>query len=512
MTRISTCRPAVFSVFSVFSILLALGASLGQAAEMRDVVGATHAAGKYSFTEEDFLNEGADRLLELGTRVIKIWFQLDSSRPYPFHSDWGTPATNLAELARKPYYLELFAKPFTTFILVIPHSATFTDGMTPEEVDSERESMYRLTRYLLETYAGSGKTFVIQNWEGDHLFRQGLNGAEPDPVRIQGMRDWWNAKQDGVDQARREVGMRDVVVAHAAEVNHLADSLDGKVTATNSVVPFTHADLYSYSSWDLRFDRRRLIDALEYLKSMAPDSELYGEDNIYIGEFGAVKDQVGEGVNLHNLIRGLTDAAIGWGVRYAVFWQVFCNEVIHPYKGRPKSSDLRGFWLVRPDGSLAPTWRDLQRRMTLSRRLARLRIATGQYFGAEEDGDAAVVADRWKPMPFTQFALIDLNGEPLRNGDPVAFQAHNGFYLTAEEGGAGAVFARADGAGKTGIFRIWKVGSSAGSTGTIRRDNDIALQASSGRYLTAEPGSGRITATRSLIGPAETFRLLLLKE
>jgi hypothetical protein len=497
MARIAVRFAAVFMVLAL--------ASVGHAAEMRDVVGATHAAGKYSFSEEDFLNEGADRLLELGTRVIKVWFQLDAARPYPFHSEWGTPATDLAELARKPYYRELFAKPFTTYILVVPHSVTFTDGMTPEEVEIERERMYKLAHYLLEQYARSGKTFVIQNWEGDHLFRQGLNGAEPDPVRIQGMRDWWNARQDGVDQARREVGMRGVVVAHAAEVNHLADSIDGKVTATNAVVPFTHADLYSYSSWDLRFDRRRLVDALEYLKAMAPDSELYGEDNIYLGEFGAVRDQVGAGVNLGDLIRGLTDAAVGWGVRYAVFWQLYCNEAIHPYKGRPQSSDLRGFWLVRPDGVLSSPWRDLRRRMILSRRMTRLRIATGQLFGTDED-DASVVADLWRPLPTTRFALVDLDGEPLRSGDTVAIQARDGFYLNVQE--KGGVFASAAESGKTGVFRIWKTKG----TGTIRRDDDIALQASSGRYLTAEPGSGRITAAGSLIGPAETFRLLLLPD
>lgn len=497
MTGISARR------FAVVAVVLALAASFGQAAEMRDVVGATHAAGKYSFTEEDYLNEGADRLLELGTRVIKVWFQLDADRPYPFHSDWGPAAADLAELARKPYYRELFAKPFTTFILVVPHAVTFTDGMTPEEVETEREGIYRLARYLLEQYAGSGKTFVIQNWEGDHLFRQGLDGAEPDPVRIQGMRDWWNARQDGVDQARREVGMRGVVVAHAAEVNHLADSMDGKVTATNAVVPFTHADLYSYSSWDLRFDRRRLVDALDYLKAMAPDSELYGEDNIYLGEFGAVADQVGAGVNLRDLIQGLTDAAVGWGVRYAVFWQLYCNEAIHPYEGRPRSSDLRGFWLVRPDGSLAPTWRDLRRRMTLARRLARLRIATGQLLGA---GEGSVVADVWRPVPFTRFAIVDLNGGPLRSGDPVAIQAHDGFYLTVQADGG--VSASVGSAGKTGVFRIWK----ARGSGAIDRDEDIAVQAPSGRYLTAEPGSGRITAAGWLIGPAETFRLLPLPE
>lgn len=488
-------------IFRLSACVLLL-ASAGQAAEMRDVVGAAHAAGRYSFTEEDFLNEGADRLLELGTRVIKVWFQLDAARPYPFHSEWGEPASDLAELARKPYYRELFAKPFTTFLLVVPHSVMFTDGMTPEEVESEREAVYRLARYLLDAYAGSGKTFVIQNWEGDHLFRQGLGGSEPDPVRIQGMRDWWNARQEGVDQARREVGMHGVVVAHAAEVNHLAASLDGKVTATNAVVPFTHADLYSYSSWDVGFDRRRLVEALEYLKTMAPDSELFGEDNVYVGELGAVADQVGPDVDLGNLIRGLTDAAVGWGVRYAVFWQVYCNEAIHPYEGRPRNSDLRGFWLVRPDGSLAPTWRDLRRRMNLSRRMTRLRIATGQFLGT---GDDSVIADVWRPLPVTRFAVVDLNGGSLRSGDLVAIQNREGFYLTAGEDG---VSASADKTGRTGIFRIWK----ARGRGRISGDDEIALQASSGRYLSAEPGSGRITASGWLIGPAETFRLLLLPD
>lgn len=494
-------------------LLLSLPVPAG-AAEVRDILGSAHAGGKYNFSEDvDYLNEGADRLLELGTRVIKVWLQPDAERVYPFNSDWEPATTDIVELARRPYYRELFAKPFTTFFLVVPPvtvASQFLDGMTHEEVEAEREHVYRLALHLLTEYAGSGKTFVIQNWEGDHLLRQGLGSpdVEPDPVRLNGMRDWWNARQDGVEQARREAGDRDVTVAHAVEVNLLVRSLEGEVTATNAVVPFTRADLYSYSSWDLGFDRRRLTLALDYLKSMAPDSVLYGEDNVYLGEFGVVRDQVGPGVSLRNVIQGLTDAALGWGVRWAVFWQLFCNEAAHEYEGRPRNSDLRGFWLVRPDGSRAPSWRDFQRRMPLSRRMARLRISTGQYVGAEDGGDDAVAADRWRPGPFTQFAIHDLNGEPLRNGDPVTLQAHNGLYLTAEDGGGGAVYARAVEAGEDEVFRIWKVGAS----GTIHRGQEVAFQSRSGQYLVAEPGSLEVTATRWTIGPSETFRLLLVRE
>ncbi|MFL6290714.1 MAG: fascin domain-containing protein [Thermoanaerobaculia bacterium] len=498
--------------FAAVLLILLLAVPL-QAAEMRDVLGSAHVGGRYSFTDQDFLNEGADRLLELGTRVIKVWFQLDASRAYPFNSNWGEPAADLAELARKPYYRRLFDKPFSTYILVISSfsplgTSQWLDGMTPEEIDGEREHVYKLARHLLITYAGSGKTFVLQNWEGDHLLRQGLDGADPDPVRIQGMIDWWNARQDGVEQARREVGLNGVMVVHAAEVNLLAQAMEGKVTATNDVVPFTRADLYSYSSWDVGFDRRRLTQALDYLESKAPDSELFGERNIYLGEFGAVKDQVGEGVNLRKLIQGLADAALGWGVRWAVFWQLYCNEPKHEYAGRPQISDMRGFWLIRPDGSQAASWRHFQRRMPLVRHMARFSIATGQFLGAEDEDEQAVDADRWRPGPFTRFALYDLNGGPLRHGDKVTLQAHSGLYLTAIDGGGGPVLARSVEAGEDEVFQVWKVGGS----GTIRGGDPIAFQTRSGLYLVAEPGTLKVTATRPAIGPAETFRLLLVPD
>ena len=60
-------------------LLLALAIALAQApvpiaaVELRDVLGVSHAAGQYNFTGEDYLNEGADRILELGSRVIKVF-------------------------------------------------------------------------------------------------------------------------------------------------------------------------------------------------------------------------------------------------------------------------------------------------------------------------------------------------------------------------------------------------------------------------------------------------------
>ena len=63
------------------------------------------------------------------------------------------------------------------------------------------------------------------------------------------------ASDDGVVRFQpTEIGRGPLDSSLKAEVNFLAAALDGKVTATNNVLPFTQCDLYSYSSWDIGFD------------------------------------------------------------------------------------------------------------------------------------------------------------------------------------------------------------------------------------------------------------------
>ncbi len=407
------------------------------AQSVRDVLGAAHAGGLYNFTAEDYLDEGADRLLGFGTRVIKVWLTSDVATLYPFNSDWLPAAANVVELAQKPYFQSLFGKPFTTYLLVVkPVTGTpdFLAGMSAAAVAAESGQMHDLASYLLTTYAGTGKTFVLQNWEGDHLLRTGLTAdQDPTPTNVQGMIDWWNARQDGVERARAEVGEHGVRVAHAAEVNELADAIVGKVTAVNDIVPYTHADLYSYSSWDVEFDPVLLTHALDYLQSKAPPSALYGSRNIYLGEFGASKDQLPDGADRREVVDELTEAALAWGVRYATYWQVYDNEAyvtIDPLKQRPTAAQLRGFWLVRPDGVRVPFWSDMQRRMAGAQWQLALRAGSGQYLSAPHDAAGAVRASAWSLGPWETLNLVEPDGQlPLRTGAQVSLQAHGGRYL-----------------------------------------------------------------------------------
>ncbi len=494
------------------AVLALPAASLAEGTEARDVLALAHAAGKYNFTDDDFLNEGADRILELGGRVIKIFFvPRNLQTNYAFNSDWTPAVEDVVDLAQRSYVQELFAKPFSTFILVltpVTYSPQFLDGLTREEAEAERGQMYRLAKHLLTTYAGTGKTFILQNWEGDHMLRQGLAAdAEPDAVRVQGMIDWWNARQDGVRKARQDVGESGVTVLHAAEVNFLQRAMEGKVTATNDVIPFTRCDLYSYSSWDVGFTPEGLIRALDHLEAKAPDNKRFGRRNLYLGEYGVGRDSgVSDGERMER-IRRLMEAALGWGVRYAVYWQVYCNEAVQTYTGRPRNRDLRGFWLIRPDGERAPMWETLEAQLPASFYRAAFSSFSNQYFSVAKDEDRAVSAARWTRGGFWEtFTLKDWNGGALLDGDVVTLQAHDGLYLSVDSGIGGRVYARSSESGRPERLILHRIGGS----GPIRSGDSVAFEsARSHRYLAAEVGGrGSLRALRMAPGPAETFRFL----
>jgi len=321
-----------------------------------EVVGVTHVAGKYHLTDEDFLNEGGDSLHELGCGVIKVWLT-DLKNKYPFNSTWPEMKT-LTEMAASPYFKKLFDKPFQTFILETFRPSRKDDywlaGMTPQDVETEAAEIAGLTSHLIATYADSGKTFVLQNWEGDWALRGGAPGNDPKPAAIKGMIDWLNARQAGVERARKAAGDGNVKVLHAAEVNHVARAMKSEgVTVTNDVLPHTKCDLYSYSAWDVpTHEPEKFKAALDYLASKAP-----GENNVYVGEYGAPENVVGGPEEQDRRVRSATETAMSWGAKYVVYWQLYCNELadgVTKLSDPPRRKELRGFWLIRPDGTRPP--------------------------------------------------------------------------------------------------------------------------------------------------------------
>ncbi|MHB1457708.1 MAG: hypothetical protein ACYC0V_12435 [Armatimonadota bacterium] len=326
---------------------------------IRDILGSCHFFGNYSLRGTDLLNDGADNLLELGSRAIKVAFRGDAMQGYySVNSEWPV-VDNMVDLAKTPYFKNLFSKPFSVIALMAYSPGKeifyFLKGMTAADIEWEYRMVYDLTVYLLTEYKGSGKTFIYTNWEGDWTLTPPMTpttpipSKKPDAVGIKGMIDWLNTRQNAVDQARKDVGMDGVIVAHAAEVNLIDRAMKGESTATNEVVPYTHCDLYSYSAWDtLCGDKERFVPALDYLALKAPDSELYGHKNVYIGEFGAPISDYGIDGQLE-ITQYAVESALDWGVQYAFYWVVYDEN----------------YGLFLPDGSKTPACKYIEGKLNV---------------------------------------------------------------------------------------------------------------------------------------------------
>jgi len=348
-----------------------------------EVVGSTHVSGTYHFTDEDFLNEGAKKLASIGTDVIKLWFHR-MNEAYPYNSDWKDEYESMVGVARTQYVREVFDRSFSTYVL-LAHSyhggpwTTFQDGLTTSDIEDLENRFEALTRHLLETYDGTGKTFVLQNWEGDNLAQSG-DESEPLPDDIaENFRQWLSARQTGVERARDAVES-DVKVLHAAEVNYVLDAKNsGTARVINEVIPETNVDLVSYSAWEMgdqlagegwapghngekQFDEAETIvtETLDYIDAQAPDPNDYvvgsltdRQSNVYLGEFGSPFQQQGKETAM-KIIRSVLEHSLNWGVRWVLYWELYCNE--KTVEGEvTDNDDVRGFYLVRPDGTPAPS-------------------------------------------------------------------------------------------------------------------------------------------------------------
>ncbi len=331
-----------------------------------DTIGCTHVRGRYYLTQKDFLNEGADQLLEMGTRVIKVWLHNASETPavmYPYNSDWPE-FSSLVQCAQHHYWKELFNKPFTTYIIqvmaITDHEDDYywLDGFEDNQLEEIEQQMYELAKHLLTQYRDTGKTFIFSNHETDwHLKKANKFDVETPVHVLDNTVKWFTARQEGVNRAREEFGMNGVRVFHSAEVVNVVKSMkEGQLNVVNYVLPKVKLDLISYSAWDSTVigglhEKEEIGQALDYIAKNAIDSEYFGNKNVFIGEYGVPEQEWGQEA-LMTVTKNVVEEGLEWGCPYIVHWQLYCNE---PKEGVEIPSweldDFRGFWLIRPDGS-----------------------------------------------------------------------------------------------------------------------------------------------------------------
>jgi len=339
-------------------------------ADIKYRMGATHTDGQYCLTKEPFIIEGAKKLNELGYGCLKLWFGKSDGNEggYNFNSDWKlTKDISLRDLAQHPYYKEVFGLPFKTFALNINQGyAGASREEQTETLDTIEKEFYELTKYFLREYRNRDVTFILEMWEGDWQLRGGTGegsqwkkGVTPPDIsfRVKNMIDWLNARQKGVSRARSEMGRTTCKVFNAAEVNKVYDGMDGIPSMTTSILPKVKLDMVSWSSYDGKSnDGVKMYRGIDFIRQkFVPTEYMNGKKVVFIGE-------IGEAENMNNQsresIRNFWDVMIGvylaQNIPYTFIWELYCNE---PKVGprtqiKNKTADeLRGFWLIKPDGS-----------------------------------------------------------------------------------------------------------------------------------------------------------------
>ncbi len=319
------------------------------------VIGTQTFGVKYGFTKDTSLVETAKAIHAMGSNVLKISMEKDYRKQYPGLSEDARIRTLVDLALLEPSYRAVLRMPFSHILLwTYPFDVGWwADGLSDDERAKTYRQHYDLAAYLLRTFSGSGKTFYLGHWEGDWHLHPGYDPSkDPSETMIHGMADWLNARQKAIEDAKRDIPHRGVEVYGYTEVNLVQKAMKGGKTLTNDVLPLTSVDFVSYSSYDsLTNDPTtvgdRLKAALQHIENRLPPKSGIAGKRVFIGEYGFPK-QYHTPENQERLSRAVCRAALEWGCRFALYWEMYCNE-------KPEGKH-RGFWMIDDQGEKQPVY------------------------------------------------------------------------------------------------------------------------------------------------------------
>ncbi len=343
--------------------------------DLRERLGVVNWGAKYHFTDNPILIEGAEQIQALGTSLIKLAVTRNYRNEYGYNSAGWENAGSIKELLMTNYFQTVLGMPFTVYSMVANEfsAVNWKNGLDSVEYALVEHEYYDAAKYLIEAYENTNKTFILQSWEGDNSLSLPSIPDEADRlVAIQGMIDYLNARQDGISRARNELGDLGVTVAGAAEMNWVPGDPSETFPApriVDEVIPHTHMDLYAFSSWGTTTPATAdwLGNKIQYIRSKAPASTLYGSDNVYVGEFGCYEVHAQNGIfNDHSgeyqrsVVKKQLISALNAGAKWLFYWQLYCNGLRSGVANIPgevyTNDELVGVWLIRADSSYTPTY------------------------------------------------------------------------------------------------------------------------------------------------------------
>jgi len=282
---------------------------------------------KYYHNDGSLL-EAAREMLKMGMEEIK--FDLNFGNYPEMKHMQGTPL----DVAKSDAFKQVFEMPFKTYLMWTTPIDLFGEGEEWEK--AEYDYAYALAAHFLTTYNGTGKHFMLGNWEGDWLAQRCryYHYAECDEKDLKAMTRCYEIRQQAVIDARNNIPHENVMVSYYVEVNLVIGAKDlGLKRLVNYMLPKIRVDAVSYSCYDA-LNNNRLTECLEYIEKQANftdylDGVFYKK--VFVGEFDAFMDynllkKEIDSVEMIKNVENATIASLAYGSEFVLFWEFYNNE------------------------------------------------------------------------------------------------------------------------------------------------------------------------------------------
>jgi hypothetical protein len=328
------------------------------------------------------IDDGADKMASLGDHVVRILLSANCNQ-------------SLVDALHTPEMQEALDNPnLATILLTVFDRSTCVDTTVNPKIyvdptlypNSTVVADYQgLTQELYRLYHDRGKTFIIDNWEGDNAVYCGrayayatdtatraacdanypvLYRGVPNPqTGMTGFTDWLQARQQGIaagkSWALSQGLLGGVQVSYAVQFNIIHALQDaGLESVLADALPSVAHDYASYSAYEsTNLGVAKFEMDLNYLR----DTWGIATSSLVIGEFGYSEQGPNgqQGSDLQQQVRQKSDAilnkAIELGVPYIFQWVVFDNADLGVYDFAGQGQALACYYESRLTGGSYPT-------------------------------------------------------------------------------------------------------------------------------------------------------------
>ncbi|MEI8025518.1 MAG: hypothetical protein WCI18_04135 [Pseudomonadota bacterium] len=335
------------------------------------MIGISHIGHEPEFDKQT-LDDGVAAILRINVRSAFFYLTPEYQSKYSKQDFGSIKPKTLTELADLPPYRRAFSM-FENVVLTCTTDSFSSIGLnirdhylTDDEYAANRKEFFDLTTYLMKTYSGTKKRFILKNWEGDWLLMAGYeDNLEVPDSRVTNFVRWFRSTQEGIAQARDMVAS-DVKVDFALEMNRIGIvQANKRNTFLGSVVPQVPSDWISYSAWETISNRGGSKDPDSIYKSIVSDlNDIKARAGrpLFISEFAYPEsDTPGfQRSQVHAAVRAFEDV----GIPLAFYWNTY----------------ERPYGLFKTDGSMAPN----ESFGALRREVIESQVNDAKYFAGQQ--------------------------------------------------------------------------------------------------------------------------------